>query len=974
MATNGFTVTPTSGHSGVTTITVSATSLTSDAERGVWIDITAGTLTKQVLAWQDTAKHHLDVTPPRVYLPSTGGSATFHIDSDENWVLTNQTTWATFSQLSGSSTSVTVSAGINHSVDTRSAMFMINTPNLTGSVYVEQPSAASLNVTPNPVYADSGASSTYMTITSNSGWTISTLPDWVTASQVSGTGNTTVVLYCTSFTGEGTRTGTITINYGDGSAYQIGIIQYGKYWLSVEPDSFSFDKEAGSTSFTLTSDCQWRISSSYATSISPASGSGSTTIYFSYPENTATAATSGYITIEYGRTSYDSTLTIPITQEGRKFIEATPTAITFSYQGGSSNVTVKSNVPWVAGRSKDWLSVSPTAGTSGQTTVTISADTYTSGRTGQVTFHDEDYWAVEPVEITQSMALGVNPTGLTFGPTSGEVKTIEVLGSDEFDYSYILWSHFEMSVSGRVFTVSAVTGNYSDTDYDGGTITLTGRTSGIVISVPVIQEYAKNSIVIDDNLQIPYGGKVVNVVVNSNYLDNIRVSVGSSYSFVYSGTTGQTIPVYIENGTSLSADSATTINFYVNDSYPHSYPINVTLKADPDYDYRHYYAYWDSRGDYGYALFYDHPVKPYCYDSIPNFVVEGLTSIGISSSSPWISATYDEYVYNYGYGTCELGSTDREGFITVTGLTSDNRVLTRTLYCKQIATGQTYTVTCVITGWGNRDVQMGNGYYLTDIKVNGTSIGAVEDYVFNNSIDNTVVYYFSNPILNYSFAHTRNLKSITVDSGFKEVRQLGMPDDYSTRVLQNITLPNGLEILNFRSSTSSNSYTALTTTTIPSSVVFIANPAASKPVYDNRQIYGAVMPLNSWETSYNEPLTLITDSLSIPSDYATTAVTANVATNIGVGKPIRSLTVNSNAITVGNSDYRYQLDTLVLGSSVKEVYFYNLPTSITCNGTTAPAVHNIVNIPATGTFSYPAGADYSYWLSILPEGWTITTH
>lgn len=972
MATNGFTVTPTSGHSGVTTITVSATSLTSDAERGVWIDITAGTLTKSVLAFQDNAKHHLDVTPPRVYLPSTGGSASFHIDSDENWVLTNQTTWATFSQLSGSSTSVTVSAGINRSVDTRSAMFMINTPNITGSVYVEQPSAASLNVTPNPVYADSGASSTYMTITTNSGWTISVLPEWVTASSMSGTGNTTVVLYCTSFTGEGTRTGSITINYGDGSAYQIGIIQYGKYWLSVEPDSFSFDKEAGSTSFTLTSDCQWRISSSYATSISPASGSGSTTIYFSYPENTATAATSGHITIEYGRTSYDSTLTIPITQEGRKFIEATPTAITFSYQGGSSNVTVKSNVPWVAGRSNDWLSVSPTAGTSGQTTVTISADTYTSGRTGQVTFHDEDYWAVEPVEITQSMALGVNPTGLTFGPSVG-VKTIEVLGSDEFDYTNNLRSHFEMSFSGRVFTVSAVTENASETDYNGGTITLTGRTSGIVITVPITQECIKTSVVINDNLQIPYGGKVVNVVITSNYLDNINIG-GRNYYIEgqYSGVTGQTIPVYIKNEESLLTDSAVTEYIYVND-WQNAYPINLTLKADPDYDYHNYTAYWDTTGYYGYTLSYDYPVKPYCYDRIPDFVVEGLTSIGISSSSSWISATYDEYVYNYGYGTCELSSTDREGFVTVTGLSEDNRVITRTLYCKQLASGQTYSVTCVITGWGNRDINLGRASNLTDITVDGVSIGIVENYNFRDTNDHTVVYYINSPVLVCGFYYTRNLKSITVGSGFKEVRSIRMPDGYSTKTLQNIQLPDGLEILYIDSHTSSSEYTALTTTTIPSSVVFIDGDVF-KPHFINKSIYGNISPINSGETVYNEPLTWRYGSLSVPDGI--TDVTANTSSSILYrSSSVTSLTINSNnviSIDVGG------LNTVVLSNSVKYVqYSKDLPSSITCNGTTAPAVSNIGavgNIPATGTFSYPAGADYSFWLSILPEGWTIITH
>lgn len=404
MATNGFTVTPTSGQSGVTTISVSATSLTSDAERGVWIDITAGTITKRLLAFQDNAKHHLDVTPPRVYLPSTGGSATFHIDSDEEWVLTNQTTWATFSQLSGSSTSVTVSAGINRSVDTRSAMFMINTPNITGSVYVEQPSAASLNVTPNPVYSNSGASSTYMTITSNSGWTISTLPDWVTASQVSGTGNTTVVLYCTSFTGEGMRTGTITINYGDGSAYQIGIIQYGKYYLYVDPSTISLSQEAGNTTFSISANCNWSITQpSIATSIVPLSGTGSTNVTIYHGASTSTTQESETMYIHYGKESLSSVTSVTITQDPFEIVlEVYPSEITVPYSGGSYTAYVNANVPITVSGGESWVDATLYNNT---ISIEVGPSTSASSRTGHVYILNDTYWVSTSITITERGAL-----------------------------------------------------------------------------------------------------------------------------------------------------------------------------------------------------------------------------------------------------------------------------------------------------------------------------------------------------------------------------------------------------------------------------------------------------------------------------------------------------------------------------------------------------------------------------------------
>lgn len=506
MATNGFTVTPTSGHSGVTTITVSATSLTSDAERGVWIDITAGTLTKSVLAFQDNAKHHLDVTPPRVYLPSTGGSASFHIDSDENWVLTNQTTWATFSQLSGSSTSVTVSAGINRSVDTRSAMFMINTPNITGSVYVEQPSAASLNVTPNPVYSDSGASSTYMTITSNSGWTISTLPDWVTASQVSGTGNTTVVLYCTSFTGEGTRTGTITINYGDGSAYQIGIIQYGKYWLSVEPDSFNLGYNAGNSSLTIQSDCNWELSSE-SVYFSVTAGSGNSVVTFTYPENTSSAATTGNILLQYGKSILESQITIPVTRAQKPTINVNPTSLLFDGQGGSLSISIDSNINWsITGDS--WITFSSTSGTSGSTTVSVNVPENSDWRRGHFYVNNSIYIISKEVEVTQSVdALTITPSQIVFGPyTSGQSDSVDftiISGElENFDFEPSDWFNIyvtqypsggtiENPASGSVYSNYINTGQTTPVIYN---CVFTGTTTGRIGVLQIVQKsYADSS-------------------------------------------------------------------------------------------------------------------------------------------------------------------------------------------------------------------------------------------------------------------------------------------------------------------------------------------------------------------------------------------------------------------------------------------------------------------------------------------------
>ena len=78
-SSNGFTVLPTTGHSGTTVISITADSLTSMQERGVWVNITAGTLTKSILAFQDNQQHYLTVSPQRINMPSSGGTTSFTI-------------------------------------------------------------------------------------------------------------------------------------------------------------------------------------------------------------------------------------------------------------------------------------------------------------------------------------------------------------------------------------------------------------------------------------------------------------------------------------------------------------------------------------------------------------------------------------------------------------------------------------------------------------------------------------------------------------------------------------------------------------------------------------------------------------------------------------------------------------------------------------------------------------------------------
>lgn len=373
-SSNGFTVLPTTGHSGTTVISITADSLTSMQERGVWVNITAGTLTKSVLAFQDNQQHYLTVSPQRINLPSSGGTTSFTISSDLSWSFVNPTSWAVFSTTSGNgTTTVTVTAPANTSVDNRSANFTVTASGLTALFVVNQPYPASFNISPTSITTTSGASSSYVTITSNSNWTITSIPNWVTASSTAGTGNDTVVFNISAFTSAGTRSGIVVFMCG-GQTYRVDITQSGTSYFIPIPTSFSLPYNAGSTNLTISADCAWYVSSgSSIVSLSQTAGTGNALITLTYPASTKKYQVSDTLVFTYDNTHTSSvTITQAANPEANPYILFSPDPLVLNSSSGTSAFTIASNAVWTITSKPSFVSsYSPTSGT-GDTTISIS--------------------------------------------------------------------------------------------------------------------------------------------------------------------------------------------------------------------------------------------------------------------------------------------------------------------------------------------------------------------------------------------------------------------------------------------------------------------------------------------------------------------------------------------------------------------------------------------------------------------------
>ena len=81
-------------------------------------------------------------------------------------------------------------------------------------------------------------------------------------------------------------------------------------------------------------------------------------------------------------------------------------------------------------------------------------------------------------------------------------------------------------------------------------------------------------------------------------------------------------------------------------------------------------------------------------------------------------------------------------------------------------------------------------------------------------------------------------------------------------------------------------------------------------------------------------------------------------------------TIESEAFSITSLQSISLPSTLTYISSLVFEYSYDI-TDITCLAITAPTFHDPGSMSETGVLHVPTGSDYSSWLTILGEGWTI---
>lgn len=294
----------------------------------------------------------LTITPNTFEVPATGQTVTAQIKTDQTkWDLQDLTKipdWITYSPATGGTgvSGINLTIAPNTTMEPRYATLFIKSGALTKGIDITQLGLTpELSVAPQsfPSIKASGDNMA-VTVTSNTGWRVTTSAPWLHASPVNGTGNGAITFSAEANTGNDSRTATATISTLIGTmpvTRTITFTQDGAIIPSLTVSTTSFDiASAGQTvSASITSNTAWSASSSADwLQVTPTTGTGNTTINFIVGSYTGNAARTATVTIRTTSGSPAVERTITFTQTGT--VPAGPGNVTIDdWENNNSSVS-----------------------------------------------------------------------------------------------------------------------------------------------------------------------------------------------------------------------------------------------------------------------------------------------------------------------------------------------------------------------------------------------------------------------------------------------------------------------------------------------------------------------------------------------------------------------------------------------------------------------------------------------------------
>lgn len=420
------------------------------------------------------------------------------ITSEADWTTAVSDSWISVNPNSGNAgtTSVAIEVAPNTSVSYRTGYVAIKTGTNERLQIAIQQKGNFIEADENLSFTSVEESKT-LNIRSNTQWTVTAKPNWISLSKTTGEGNGEITVTTADNPNTSSRSGEIVIEQiGLSIQCKVRLTQSGKS-LSTGATVLQFSDKASQKSFNLVSDASWTSTKSADWfSTTPTSGHGNATITVSTEENLTTEERTGTINYAYAdRSAYVNV------HQLAKYMTIDNQTFAFDSKGGSHTIELSTNDEWTAEieHNVSWLKLSRSSGTgNGAITLTAEDNASVNARSTAVVINTKYAQSIRILVSQKPRHLTLSSSSILFYANGGTSETISI----DTDGTYEIKSDgswFTVNTGeGNTFTLYATKNSTNEIRRGKITISLTDLTEGALsLELSVIQAGEGGSFIIN---------------------------------------------------------------------------------------------------------------------------------------------------------------------------------------------------------------------------------------------------------------------------------------------------------------------------------------------------------------------------------------------------------------------------------------------------------------------------------------------
>ena len=397
-----------------------------------------------------------------------GGAVEAVLTSNGDWTVASYPYWLTVSPASGNGNATLVlSAEANLEGESRSGQVVVSTKDNRAVLAVNQGfnDMMFLTITPETLECIPEGGVFEVAVTSNCSWEVGELPQWMTCSPMSGTGNDSLVVTIEGIGNDPTEGREWDVQIGNAAVSatlhvtQNGVVVYG---IVVDPDHFAvgFDGDAQMVTVQCSEPWNARNETDWIR-MDAVSGEGPTTLVIKVLSNMEYIPRVGIV---HFSTRSGAETDLVVNQEAAPnphFLTLSLSEVNFSGEGGTAEIAVECDETWRANVDCNWVTVSPQSGSeNGTLMLQVGHNVLASERSAQLTVSSDNLVAVATIHQDGSgvqVMIDLQPDTV-FISSEGGVGTIELTANVPWTLSSANWVNL-LQTSG---TGNATVGLYVD--------------------------------------------------------------------------------------------------------------------------------------------------------------------------------------------------------------------------------------------------------------------------------------------------------------------------------------------------------------------------------------------------------------------------------------------------------------------------------------------------------------------------------